>query len=125
MSKARRPKATGPADYRIAKRIRLRRLTVGLSQGAVAAALGLTFQQVQKYELGANRVSASRLQEIANVLRAPVSFFYDEGPNAPMPSMLLDTPQSISILRAFKTIENPKLRRQAVALVEAIAAVKG
>ena len=64
-----------PTDSHVGKRVRIRRLMLGLSQSELAEALGLTFQQVQKYEKGANRISASRLQQIAQILRMPVEYF--------------------------------------------------
>lgn len=73
----------GPTDVHIGNRIRLRRTLMGLSQEKLGEALGLTFQQVQKYERGANRVSASRLHDIARVLDVPVGFFYDDMPGTP------------------------------------------
>ncbi|CAI9122172.1 helix-turn-helix domain-containing protein [Brytella acorum] len=74
---AKGPAAAGPVDIHVGQRIRLRRTLMGLSQEKLGEALGLTFQQVQKYERGANRVSASRLYELARVMEVPVSFFYD------------------------------------------------
>lgn len=72
-----RPGAPGPMDVHIGQRIRLRRTLMGLSQEKLGEALGLTFQQVQKYERGANRVSATRLFEMARLMNVPVGFFYD------------------------------------------------
>jgi transcriptional regulator with XRE-family HTH domain len=114
-------KSPSRADRRIGQRIRLQRLNLGMSQEVLAKALGLTFQQVQKYERGANRVSAGRLEEIARVLEAPVTFFYDDAADAPGPLPLLpDTPQSVSLLRAF-TATRPALQRKILALVQALA----
>lgn len=70
--------AAGPVDAHVGNRIRLRRTLLGLSQEKLAEALGLTFQQVQKYERGANRVSASRLHELSRVLDVPIGFFFDD-----------------------------------------------
>lgn len=72
----RKPK---PLDLRIGRRIQVRRKTLGISQGALGESIGVTFQQIQKYEKGANRIGASQLQAIASALEVPVSFFYDEG----------------------------------------------
>ncbi|MBZ6074904.1 helix-turn-helix domain-containing protein [Microvirga puerhi] len=118
-------KSPNGADRRIGERIRLQRLARDMSQQALAEALGITFQQIQKYERGTNRVSASRLQEIARVLQVPVMFFFDEKPSGqgatfPMP----DSPQSQSLLRAYQAISDPGLQKQAVALVQTLAAVK-
>jgi transcriptional regulator with XRE-family HTH domain len=118
-------KSTTPADHRIGQRIRLCRLNLGMSQEALATALGLTFQQVQKYERGTNRVSASRLGEIAGVLQVPVGVFYDDGVEGPQPLPFLpNTPQSVSLPRAFTAIAHPALRRRTLALVQAVADLK-
>lgn len=69
-------------DVYVGSRIRLQRKLNGISQTALAEGLGITFQQVQKYEKGTNRVGSSRLQAIANILGVPVSFFFEEGPGA-------------------------------------------
>jgi transcriptional regulator with XRE-family HTH domain len=123
MSKASGPtKAPSSNDRRIGQRIRLQRVERGWSQDRLAEALGLTFQQVQKYENGKNRISAGRLQEIARVLNVPVTCFYDDADE--LPQLLSDTPQGLSLLKAFRAIAHPDLQRQAVAVVQAIAAVK-
>src|SRR5580658_805128 len=72
-----------PVDKYVGQRLRMRRLMLDMSQANVADALGLTFQQVQKYEKGANRIGASRLQHISQILQVPVVFFFDGGPAAP------------------------------------------
>ncbi|AQS87844.1 transcriptional regulator [Neoasaia chiangmaiensis NBRC 101099] len=74
------PAGAGPFDVYLGQRIRLRRNLMGLSQEKLGEALGLTFQQVQKYERGANRVSASRLSDMARVMNVPITFFYDGAP---------------------------------------------
>ncbi|MGO4706374.1 helix-turn-helix domain-containing protein [Microvirga sp. 2MCAF38] len=118
-------KSPNAADRRIGQRVRLRRLAIGLSQEKLAQALGITFQQVQKYERGTNRIGASRLQEIARVLSVPVASFYDaEAQAAGSLTAVLDTPQSLPLLQAFTAIAHPDLRRQALELVRAIAKVK-
>ena len=71
-----------PVDVHVGTRMRLRRTLLGLSQEKLGAAIGLTFQQVQKYERGANRISASRLFDLARILDVPVSFFFDDMPDA-------------------------------------------
>ncbi|MGO4705165.1 helix-turn-helix domain-containing protein [Microvirga sp. 2MCAF38] len=118
-------KAPSAADQRIGQRVRLRRIAIGLSQERLAQALGITFQQVQKYERGTNRIGASRLQEIARVLSVPVASFYDADDQADgSPILVLDTPQSLPLLQAFAAIAHPSLRRQVLALVRAIAEAK-
>jgi len=70
-----------PVDVHVGKRVRLRRVLLGLTQAKVANALGLTFQQVQKYESGANRIGSSRLYQISQILNVPIAFFFDEMPD--------------------------------------------
>ncbi|MSP33216.1 MAG: XRE family transcriptional regulator, partial [Pseudolabrys sp.] len=70
-------KVPNPIDKHVGSRVRMRRMMLSMSQGKLGDALGLTFQQVQKYEKGANRIGASRLQQISNILQVPVSFFFE------------------------------------------------
>jgi len=111
----------------VGKRIRLRRLQLSLSQTDLARKLGLTFQQVQKYEKGTNRVSCSRLYEIANILKVPVSFFFsDKADGRPEvriaehlePNKLKD---GLRLITAFGQIDDVKTRRKLLALVESMA----
>src|SRR5258705_13483963 len=76
-------KAPNPIDKHVGSRVRMRRMMLGMSQEKLGDALSLTFQQVQKYEKGANRIGASRLQQISNILQVPVSFFFEGAPQAP------------------------------------------
>src|SRR5690349_17989111 len=76
-------KAPNPTDKHVGARVRMRRMMMSMSQEKLGDALGLTFQQVQKYEKGANRIGASRLQQIAHILQVPVSFFFEGAPSAP------------------------------------------
>jgi transcriptional regulator with XRE-family HTH domain len=107
---------------------------LNMSQEKLGDALGLTFQQVQKYEKGTNRIGASRLQQIANILQVPVSFFFEGAPHlpghsggmseAPSPAYVSDflaTSDGLSLTKAFMRIKNSKLRRRIVDLVEQIA----
>ena len=131
---ARRP---NPIDVHVGSRVRLRRMILGMSQEKLADQLGLTFQQVQKYEKGVNRVGASRLFELANVLNVPVQFFYDEL-QSPKPlgeagagfaeesseSFIVDflnSREGLELNRAFVKINDPKVRRSVVDLVRALA----
>ena len=75
-------KSPNPTDKHVGARVRMRRMMLGMSQEKLGNALGLTFQQVQKYEKGSNRIGASRLQHIAQILQVPVSFFFEGGPAA-------------------------------------------
>src|SRR3954464_10767035 len=76
-------KAPNPIDKHVGSRVRMRRMMLSMSQEKLGDALGLTFQQVQKYEKGTNRIGASRLQQISNILQVPVSFFFEGAPNMP------------------------------------------
>jgi len=123
-----------PVDLHVGARIRLRRRMQGVSQEKLADALGLTFQQVQKYERGANRVSASKLYEIAAALRAPVSYFFDgladpagdEGRDA-SPSeeglvhTFLMTAEGLELAKLFPRIGRGPVRRRLLDLLRAIA----
>jgi transcriptional regulator with XRE-family HTH domain len=109
-------------------------MMLGMSQEKLGEALGLTFQQVQKYEKGANRIGASRLQQISGILQVPVSFFFNGVPDlsaqveasksAPSPTYLSDfltTSEGLALTKAFTRINRTKLRRRIVDLVEEIA----
>jgi transcriptional regulator with XRE-family HTH domain len=128
-------KSPNPTDKHVGARVRMRRLMLAMSQEKLGDALGLTFQQVQKYEKGANRIGASRLQQLAQILQVPVSFFFEGAPNipgvqsrdlaeAPSPAYVSDflaTSDGIALVKAFMAIKNSKLRRRIVDLVEQIA----
>lgn len=101
-------------DQHVSSRIRLRRLQLGLSQEGLARALGITFQQVQKYEKGTNRVSAGRLQEIACALSVPLHFFYEDAPGTGAPVTQDDA------LRLSRAMASPEI----IALVQAVASFK-
>jgi transcriptional regulator with XRE-family HTH domain len=110
----------------------MRRLMLGMSQTKLGQALGITFQQVQKYEKGTNRIGASRLQRIAEVLQVPAAFFFEEAPDgprrpsknataSPQPVMeLMATREGVALAKAFMRISNKQIRRRIVALVEDI-----
>ena len=128
-------KAPDPIDRHVGSRVRMRRMMLSMSQEKLGDALGLTFQQVQKYEKGANRIGASRLQHIASILQVPVSFFYEGSPastheaprgmgEAPSPAYVSDflaTSDGLALTKAFVRIKDSKLRRRIVDLVEQIA----
>jgi len=129
-------KAPNPIDKHVGSRVRMRRMMLGMSQEKLGDALGLTFQQVQKYEKGTNRIGASRLQQIALILQVPVSFFFEGAPlapgdqptpgmsEAPSPAYVSDflaTSDGLSLTKSFMRIKNSKLRRRIVDLVEQIA----
>src|ERR1700674_2598606 len=118
------PRSAGVADIEMGRRIRLRRRETGISQTELAGHLGLSFQQVQKYEKGINRVGAARLQQIAEMLGVDISFFYDgEGTEPAVESLLvLNSVFSLRLLRAYTAIKDQAVQRQLVILVEIIAA---
>ncbi len=130
-------KAPNPIDKHVGSRVRMRRMMLGMSQEKLGNALGLTFQQVQKYEKGTNRIGASRLQQIAHIVQVPVSFFFEGAPSvpglgrhdgmgeAPSPAYVSDflaTSDGLALTKAFTRIGDSKLRRRIVDLVEQIAA---
>jgi transcriptional regulator with XRE-family HTH domain len=117
-------KQADPIDANVGNRVRLRRMLVGMSQEKLGELLGLTFQQVQKYEKGVNRVGAARLQQIATALDVPVTFFYDgDGKAREVESLLfLDSAFSLRLLRAYSKIKDQTVQRQLVSLMESIAA---
>jgi transcriptional regulator with XRE-family HTH domain len=129
-------KAPNPTDKHVGSRVRMRRMMLGMSQEKLGDALGLTFQQVQKYEKGTNRIGASRLQQIAQILQVPVSFFFEGAPTAvtigrheglseaPSPAYVSDflaTSDGLALTKSFMKIRDAKLRRRIVDLVEQIA----
>ena len=127
-------KAPNPIDKHVGSRVRMRRMMLGMSQEKLGDALGLTFQQVQKYEKGTNRIGASRLQQISIILQVPVAFFFEGAPTlhahsdsikeAPSPAYVSDflaTSEGLALTKAFTRIKQPKLRRRIVDLVEEIA----
>ena len=111
-------------DAEVGRRVRSRRLECRLSQTELADRIGVTFQQVQKYEKGVNRVGAARLQQIATALDVPVTFFYDgDGKAREVESLLfLDSAFSLRLLRAYSKIKDQTVQRQLVSLMESIAA---
>ena len=127
-------KTPNPIDRHVGSRVRMRRMMLAMSQTDLGDALGLTFQQVQKYEKGTNRVGASRLQHISHVLQVPVAFFFEGAPHqpgqpkglgeAPSPAYVFDflaTSDGLALTKAFMRIKESKLRRRIVDLVEEIA----
>lgn len=129
-------KVPNPIDRHVGARVRMRRLLVGMSQEKLGEALGITFQQIQKYEKGANRIGASRLQQIAKILGVPVEFFFEgapaggpesasgfsELPQSGFVSDFMATSEGVQLTRAFVRIVDPTVRRRLIDLVEALAA---
>jgi transcriptional regulator with XRE-family HTH domain len=129
-----------PIDLHVGRRMRQRRTLLGLSQERLAESLGLTFQQVQKYERGANRVSASRLYELGRVLEVPIGYFFEDLP-VDMPRKVRDHMQgaialegaaqradpltrreTLELVRAYYRIREPKVRRRLFEMARALAA---
>jgi transcriptional regulator with XRE-family HTH domain len=131
-------KAPNPIDKHVGSRVRMRRQMLAMSQTQLGDALGLTFQQVQKYEKGTNRMGASRLQQMSDILQVPVEFFFEGAPNASAPhgsnrsalSMVeiddfVSNSDGLRLIGAFMRIDNAALRRRIVMLVQEIATDDG
>ncbi|EAU43269.1 dna-binding protein [Fulvimarina pelagi HTCC2506] len=127
-------KMPNPIDIHVGSRVRLRRTMLSLSQEKLGEALGITFQQVQKYEKGTNRIGASRLQRISEVLKVPVAFFFEDAPTNgnTVTGMsephggdymvdFLSTSEGLQLNKAFIKIGNQKVRRRVVDLVRSLA----
>lgn len=121
-----------PVDVHVGSRVRLRRTLLGMSQEKLGEAIGLTFQQVQKYERGANRIGASRLYDLSRVLDVPVSFFFDdmpseEGPRSVEPMPVDGEPdpmakrETLELVRAYYRITEPGVRKRIFELTKAVA----
>ncbi len=120
-----------PVDLYVGGQVRVRRKFLGISQQELAAGIGLTFQQVQKYERGSNRISASKLYEIAKYLKAPISFFFDgyesggpegfsESDSEKTVHGFLATNEGIELAEAFPRVKNTKIRQRILTLVRTI-----
>lgn len=125
-------KQPNPIDIHVGSRIRLRRTMIGMSQEKLGESLGITFQQVQKYEKGTNRVGASRLQNISAILNVPVSYFFEDAPGNDAQAGLeenstsyvvsfLSSTEGLQLNRAFVKIADPKVRRRIIDLVKELA----
>lgn len=128
-------KSPNPIDVHVGSRVRLRRMMLGMSQEKLGEHLGITFQQIQKYEKGTNRIGASRLQAIARVLAVPVSFFFEGAPGqTPVAGdqqfvsgatssvvEFLGTAEGLALNRAFLRIADARQRRKVVELIKVMA----
>ena len=127
-------KSPNPIDKHVGSRVRMRRMMINMSQEKLGEKLGITFQQIQKYEKGTNRIGASRLQQIANVMGVPVGFFFEGAPvpdgsakgftEGASPAYIADflaTSDGLALTKAFMKISDSKVRRRIVDLVEAIS----
>ncbi|ODR99901.1 Cro/Cl family transcriptional regulator [Methyloceanibacter methanicus] len=132
-------KKPNPIDVHVGSRVRLRRMLLGMSQERLGNSMGLTFQQVQKYEKGANRIGASRLYHISKILDVPVGFFFEEAPvldePTPTPGMaepeseafileFLNTREGLELNRSFTKIADATVRKSVVDLVRALSETK-
>ena len=120
------PKKPADVDVEIGKRIRLRRKMLKISQEKLAKAVGVTFQQIQKYEKGTNRVGGSRMQQIASVLGAPVGFFFHDSDGSTIEENAIlkfaSTNEGLALIRAFSKIKDSGARRQIIGIAETVAA---
>ncbi|MDE2006154.1 MAG: helix-turn-helix transcriptional regulator [Rhodospirillales bacterium] len=134
-----------PIDVHVGSRIRLRRTLLGMSQERLGDQLGLTFQQVQKYERGVNRVGASRLFDLARVLDVPISFFFDDMPDAvagplamsarrlhglsetqdPFGDDTMSRRETLELVRAYYRISDPSVRKRVFDLIKSMAPAEG
>jgi len=123
-----------PIDVHVGGRVRLRRLMLGMSQDKLGDALGLTFQQIQKYEKGINRIGASRVFQLSETLGVAIQYFYDDyaGLIGGAPGMaegdagaafmdLVSSPEGIQLCRYFAEIQDPKVKKRVLDLVRSIA----
>lgn len=135
------PRRPNPIDVHVGGRLRLRRMLLGLSQDKLGEKMGLTFQQIQKYEKGTNRIGASRLFHLSQVLGVPVQYFFEEAPNykgrggavsdrpagfsepegEPIVYDFLNSREGLELNRAFVRIQDAKVRRKMIDLVRALA----
>lgn len=126
-------KKPNPVDIHVGSRVRLRRTMLGMSQEKLGESLGITFQQIQKYEKGSNRIGASRLQRISEVLNVPVSFFFEDVPGGHSSENglqeasgtdyvvdFLSSSEGLQLNRAFVKISDPKVRRRIIDLVRSL-----
>ncbi len=124
-----------PVDVHVGSRVRLRRTLLGMSQEKLGKAVSLTFQQIQKYERGANRIGSSRLYQLANILDVPVSFFFDgveerlaregngvlKGEQEAYESDQLSRRETLELVRAYYRISDPAVRKKIFDLVKAVS----
>ena len=123
-------RGVSPLDREVGRRLKMRRLELEMSQTTLGDALGLSFQQVQKYEKAGNRIGSGRLQEIAKILKVPVSYFFGEdrggSSETNMTFSLLDTAYSLRLVKAFARIKDRLIQKSTVEFIEQLAdAVEG
>jgi transcriptional regulator with XRE-family HTH domain len=134
---SRRGEGPNPIDVHVGARLRLRRTLLGLSQEKLGEAVGITFQQLQKYERGSNRISASRLYNLSQVLGVPVAYFFDDlaapdgQPQLPLPETLegdefesMTRRETLELVRAYYRIDDTAVRKRTFDLLKALGAEK-
>jgi transcriptional regulator with XRE-family HTH domain len=127
-------KQANPIDAQVGNRVRLRRMLIGMSQEKLGELLGLTFQQVQKYEKGVNRIGAGRLFHVAQILGVPIQYFYEgvveqlpsgkgfaEDAGRPPVMEFLSSGEGLQLSLAFMRIKDPKVRKRVIDLVKSLA----
>ena len=124
-------KQANPIDIQVGNRVRIRRMLIGMSQERLGDLLGLTFQQVQKYEKGVNRIGAGRLFEVSRILNVPVDFFYEgvnvgqsgmrEPESAPPVMEFVSSGEGLQLTLAFMKIKDPKVRKRVLDLIKSLA----
>ncbi|HEY7977292.1 MAG TPA: helix-turn-helix transcriptional regulator [Rhizomicrobium sp.] len=128
-------KQASPIDVQVGTRVRLRRMLIGMSQEKLGEMLGLTFQQVQKYEKGVNRIGAGRLFQVAHILGVPINYFYegvsgvtdgapgfaDPGVSSPPVMEFLSSGEGLQLSLAFMKIKDPKVRKRVLDLVKSLS----
>ena len=123
-------KQANPINIQVGNRVRIRRMLIGMSQERLGDLLGLTFQQVQKYEKGVNRIGAGRLFEVARILNVPVDFFYEGlnaitegglGDGAPPVMEFISSGEGLQLSLAFMKIKDAKVRKRVLDLVKSLA----
>lgn len=138
LSQAKKPDGPNPIDVHVGARVRLRRMILGISQEKLGRSLGLTFQQIQKYEKGANRIGASRLFDLSALLDVPIQYFFEDyayANNAPAGLAepdpgdafmeLLSSPEGVQLCRYFSVIKDQEVKRRVLDLVKSIAETEG
>jgi transcriptional regulator with XRE-family HTH domain len=123
-------KQANPIDIQVGNRVRIRRMLIGMSQERLGDLLGLTFQQVQKYEKGVNRIGAGRLFEVSRILNVPIDFFYEgvstqpgagEPESAPPVMEFVSSGEGLQLSLAFMKIKDAKVRKRVLDLVKSLA----
>src|SRR5471032_2665826 len=117
-------KQANPIDAQVGNRVRIRRMLIGMSQEKLGELLGLTFQQVQKYEKGVNRIGAGRLFEVANILGVPIAYFYEGVLGAAETASVMEflaSSEGLHLSVAFMRIKDPKVRKRVIDLVKSLA----